>query len=118
MNLSALKGREVQVPIQVANEEAKKLYLYGQKVFLCCKCLNLAYYSQTHNKLNRSIDKKWKFVGSLGAEPDCISNSQKPKGIQWKTFERIRNEIDSLDHQATMGIALMAGGSIFKRSLY
>jgi hypothetical protein len=81
-------------------------------VFLYRKCLNFAYYSQTHNKLNRIIDKKWKLIGNLGADTDCISNSQKPKGMHWKTFERIRNEIDSLDHQATMGIALLTDSSI------
>lgn len=98
-------------PNPSCSKRCRKLFLAkapnGISFFLCRLCLNLAYRSQNRNKLNRIIDKKWGLVRKLGCESDLIFDSQKPKWMQWKTFNRIREEIDRLDDEAMCGIAAL-----------
>ncbi len=51
----------------------------------------------------------------LGASSDFILNSEKPKGMHWKTFDKKRELISELDHQATMGIMERFGADIYER---
>lgn len=50
---------------------------------------NLPYASQSETPQDRAIRKKWKILRSLGCEHDFPI---KPKGMHWKTFERIEDE--------------------------
>jgi hypothetical protein len=94
-------------PIPKCKRRSKKIYLFSEGVFICRKCLKLAYSTQNRSKLDRIIDKKWALIRKLGADSDCILDNQKPKGMHWNTFEKIRSEIASLDEQAVFGIATM-----------
>lgn len=77
----------------------KKLYLYLNGIFLCRKCLNLAYTTQNRSEIDRIIDKKWDLIHK------CSGNSEwsmkKPKGMHQKTFNRIRDEVYRLDELVT-----------------
>ena len=92
----------------------RKLYLAkapnGLPLFLCRKCLNLAYKSQNRIKLDRIIDKKWELVRSLGCDSDFFLADEKPKWMQRKTFNKIREKIEYLNEEAMRGIAALCGG--------
>ncbi len=89
-----------------------KLYLYrlsdGMPVFVCRTCLNLAYRSQNKTALDRLIDKKWAIIRKLGADSDLILD--KPKWMHWKTFYRLRDQIEALHEELMIrGIAKFSG---------
>ncbi len=92
-------------PNQECKRRCKKLYIDLQGYFLCRKCLKLAYLTQNRSKLDRIIDKKWQLIHKLGSESCFILDSQKPKGMHWKTFDGIKEQIVELDDKATLGIA-------------
>ncbi len=65
--------------------------LYGGKVFACRHCHNLAYDSQRENKHDRLARKADKIRERLGWEGGILNgHGWKPKGMHWKTFERLQ----------------------------
>lgn len=81
--------------------------LYGGGIFACRHCYQLAYPSQRevdHDRLARRADKiRAKLGWRLG-----ILNApgwKKPKGMHWKTFERLVAEHDRLVDASLQGIA-------------
>lgn len=76
-------------------------------IFICRKCLNLAYYTQNRSKLDRIIDKKWNLIRKCRGDSEWTQ--QKPKGMHQKTFDRIQDEICRLDELTTQNIAEMFG---------
>lgn len=87
----------------------RKLYLNRQGYFFCRKCLNLAYHTQNRSKLDRIIDKKWALLRKFGADSGFLSDNLKPKGMHWKTFDSIKEQIEDLEVQAVRGIAKWCG---------
>ncbi len=68
--------------------------LYGpEKYFLCRDCLDLAYTTQQENLPMRLTFKAQKIRERLGASL-CTSDPiwEKPKGMHWKTFHRLKKE--------------------------
>jgi hypothetical protein len=88
-------------PHQQCQRRCEKLYLCklpdGVPLFLCRMCLNLAYSSQNQTFLDRMIDKKWAIIGRLKSESEFICN--KPKRMHWKTFCRLKEEVEILDRE-------------------
>ena len=68
----------------------------------CRTCLNLAYPSQSERADYRAWRRRDKIRARLGAEPGCdtIWPWQKPKGMHWRTFERLVAEAERADYQA------------------
>jgi hypothetical protein len=68
----------------------------------CRTCLNLAYPSQNERADYRAWRRRDKIRARLGAEPGCdtIWPWQKPKGMHWRTFERLVAEAERADYQA------------------
>ena len=68
--------------------------LYGSgKLFLCRHCYDLAYGCQQETTGDRLMRKQRKIRERLGADMNLfIPIGQKPKGMHWKTFDRLRNE--------------------------
>lgn len=72
--------------------------LYGLgKYFRCRKCTGMSYASQSEGYLDRQVRKVRKIrrkldIGSNWWDADCLSDPifAKPKGMQWKTFERLK----------------------------
>lgn len=71
--------------------------LYGGGIFACRHCYRLTYPSQReayHDRTSRRADK---IRERLGWEPGILNGSGwKPKGMRWRTFDRLRAEHDAL----------------------
>lgn len=81
-----------------------KLYLAG-KYFLCRHCHDLAYSSQREGKEFRSLNKARKIYRSLGVN-NCndLFITSKPKGMHWKTYEKLVDEAQSLELESLYAI--------------
>ncbi len=102
----------MRCPNPECQKRCGKLYLCrladGMPVFLCRTCLNLAYRSQNKTLLDRMIDKKWAIIRQLKADSDCIWN--KPKCMHWKTFNRLKERVETLDREIMLrGYAKFCG---------
>jgi hypothetical protein len=71
--------------------------LYGGTYFICRTCLKLAYPSQLENLGDRATRKADKIRERLQWDPGIFNGEGlKPKGMHWKTFERLRSEHNAL----------------------
>lgn len=78
--------------------------LYGPgKYFRCRNCYQISYSSQSEGRLDRLCRKAKKIrhrldIDSEWWEPDCLSDPifMKPKGMRWKTFERLKRTENQL----------------------
>jgi hypothetical protein len=69
--------------------------LYGEgKYFLCRHCYDLAYSSQNEDKAQRASRKSRKIIERLGGDPYDEDYPDKPKGMRWKTYDRLIQEAD------------------------
>lgn len=79
--------------------------LYGGGIFACRRCYRLAYPSQreaAHDRVARRADK---IRERLGWKPGILNTSGwKPKGMHWRTFERLSAEHNALVQVALAGI--------------
>ena len=73
--------------------------LYGGRYFRCRKCYNLAYQSQQETPLYRALSQAQKLRRRLGGS-ECIDDPfpEKPKGMHWKTYERLYRRGADLEH--------------------
>lgn len=82
------------------NCQRRVAVLYGGSIFACRQCYQLAYSSQNENTCDRTIRKAEKIRQRMEWEPGILNGEGlKPKGMHWKTFERlcfIHNELVSL----------------------
>jgi hypothetical protein len=87
--------------------------LYGGKHYRCRKCWNLAYQSQHEVPHQRALSQAQKFRQRLGGSP-CMDDPfpGKPKGMHWRTYDRLSRRGEALDEQAER-----AGMAIFGRLL-
>ena len=64
--------------------------LYGAgKYFACRHCYDLAYESQRENSYGRALRRKHKIIERLGGEISDLFYPDKPKGMHWKTYDRL-----------------------------
>ena len=88
--------------------------LHGGRVFACRKCNRLAYRSQREADDDRATRRADKLRNRLGWEPGILNgNGWKPKGMPWRTFERLQASHDlhvnaALAHMAAK-VALLSG---------
>lgn len=90
------------------NKRVALLYL-SDGMFDCRHCCNLAYETQNESKWIRSSwgNKANSIRRKLGWTPGIINDSElfnKPKGMHWKTFERLITEYRYCRHRALIGI--------------
>lgn len=79
--------------------------LYGGSVFACRHCHQLAYRSQRQASDDRATTQAGKLRDRLGWEPGILNGEGiKPKGMHWRTFERLRVRHDDHSDKAMMGI--------------
>lgn len=70
--------------------------LYGGTIFACRHCHQLAYDSQNEQWDDRVTRRAEKIRQRLGWEPGILNgNGYKPKGMHWRTFERLQAEHDA-----------------------
>jgi hypothetical protein len=69
------------------------IVLYGAgKYFLCRHCHGLAYASQQESVTDRSARKERKIRERLGGSNLFEPFPEKPKGMHWKTYQRLHDE--------------------------
>ena len=69
--------------------------LYGGIVFACRRCHRLAYDSQSEQQADRFTRRAQKIRRRLGWRQDMLnSGGDKPKGMHWRTFERLQGAHD------------------------
>jgi len=74
-----------------------KLYGHG-KLFACRYCYDLAYENQRENWGFRALRKAQKIRERLGGSL-CIDDfpPEKPKGMHWRTYERLMAQLDAAE---------------------
>jgi hypothetical protein len=75
--------------------------LYGGAVFACRRCHNLAYDSQSEGRHGRMLLKAQAIRQRLGGTP-CVGDDfpDKPKGMHWRTYYRLRQNADEAEDQS------------------
>ena len=74
--------------------------LYGAgKYFFCRHCYNLTYASQQVQRYERLMMKARGIKERLGGSTDpSIPFPEKPKGMHWETYQRLREEAEQANH--------------------
>ena len=85
--------------------------LYGGKIFACRRCYQLAYPSQRETTYDRAARQADKIRARLDWEQGILNPKgwMKPKGMHWRTFERLDAKHDALVTQSLAGIAQHLG---------
>lgn len=84
--------------------------LYGGKVYACRHCHQLAYRTQREQAHDRACSKADKLRDRLQWEPGILNgNGWKPKGMHWRTFERLQKLHDELVNQSLAGVIAKFG---------
>jgi hypothetical protein len=81
------------------HRRAAVLFLRGGAPFRCRHCAKVAYASQSEDAMDRAWRKQSKLERRL---TDC---EWKPKGMHWRTFERLQVEIGKCEAQREIGLA-------------
>jgi hypothetical protein len=77
-----------------------KIYLGASLIFACRHCYGLAYTSQFESSFHRDIAKAMKIRMQLGGSPSLFDPfPNKPKGLHWSTYERLRNKHDASERR-------------------
>jgi hypothetical protein len=72
--------------------------LYGGRIFACRQCYDLAYPSQREAGYQRSQRRAEKIRARLGwPSGSCSDYGTKPKGMHWRTYERLVGELDDFE---------------------
>ena len=79
--------------------------LYGGAVLACRHCHQLAYPSQNEDRTGRAMWRAERIRAKLGWPPGALDGwYDKPKGMHWRTFERLCAEHD---YWETMSLGFM-----------
>ena len=69
--------------------------LYGGRRFLCRNCHGIRYRSQSESKAERLLRKAERIRARLGGSGVVFDPfPEKPAGMHWKTFDRLRHEAE------------------------
>jgi len=80
--------------------------LYGGVIFACRHCHQLAYDCQRETADDRATRRADTILRRLGWEPGILNGEGwKPKGMHWRTFERLRAEHNVYANAALIGMA-------------
>lgn len=80
--------------------------LYGGSVFACRHCHKLAYRCQRETDDDRATRRADTLRHRLKWEPGILNGEGwKPKGMHWRTFERLQAEHDSHVNRSLVGVA-------------
>lgn len=84
--------------------------LYGGGIFACRHCYRLAYPSQRETWDDRAARRADRIRSRLSWEPGILNGEGwKPKGMHWRTFEKLVAEHDEHVAKSFSGIALRLG---------
>ena len=79
--------------------------LFGGSVFACRHCHKLAYQCQRETDYDRAVRRADTIRRRLGWEPGILEwrRAGKPKGMHWRTFERLKAEHDAFVNARWLG---------------
>ncbi len=84
--------------------------LYGGTIFACRHCYQLAYPSQRETHDDRAARRADRIREKLAWEPGILNgNGWKPKGMHWRTFERLTAEHDAFVQISLAGMVQRFG---------
>ncbi len=85
--------------------------LYGGSIFACRHCHNLVYTCQREADHDRAARRADRIRERLGWEPGILNGvgGGKPKGMHWRTFERLQAEHDTFVDAALAGMLEQLG---------
>ena len=88
--------------------------LYSGRVFACRKCHQLAYPSQREPAYERHARRADKIREKLGWRPGILNGPEhtKPKGMHWKTYDRLVHEYRLLEQASLRGICESLGAFV------
>jgi hypothetical protein len=87
---------------QRCGRRVAKLYLGHSPVFACRHCYDLAYSSQFEQVGYRGIGLAMKIRTQLGGSPNLMDPfPNKPKGLHWKTYHRLRKVHDAAENRSS-----------------
>jgi hypothetical protein len=80
--------------------------LYGGAIFACRHCYRLAYPSQREKSGDRAARRADRIRDKMGWPGGILEGGDwgKPKGMHWRTYERLCREHDALSDRALVGI--------------
>jgi hypothetical protein len=89
-------------PADGCGQRVARLYVGGAGIFACRHCYQLAYACQRETADDRAGRRADKIRDRLGWEPGILNGpGGKPKGMHWRTFERL-----TAQHEAFVGVSL------------
>jgi hypothetical protein len=85
--------------------------LYGTgELFACRHCYNLTYASQREALHLRDLGRAQKIRMRLGGSPETEEFPDKPKGMHWRTYDRLCRLHDAAEKRSTIGLMHFALG--------
>ena len=89
--------------------KGRKAVLYvGNSGLACRKCYGLSYSIENKTRSDRAIDGAFKINQRLGFDGDIDCLGDKPKGMHWKTFNRLIEKRDDYSAIFWGNVALFA----------
>jgi len=84
--------------------------LYGGAIFAYRHCHRLAYDSQRERRDDRPTRRADRIRQRLGWEPGILNgDGGKPKGMHWRTFERLHDKHEAYVHASLAGMMMRFG---------
>jgi hypothetical protein len=81
------------------------LYI-ADELFACRRCYGLAYASQQEPLHHRGIGRAQKIRMHLGGGPNMLEDfPEKPKGMHWRTYDRVRRAYDIAKARSMIGLS-------------
>jgi hypothetical protein len=103
-------GRRVWWRCPVVGCGRRVAVLHGGRVFACRQCNCLAYRSQRETDEDRATRRANTIRQRLGWEPGFLNGTGgKPKGMHWRTFERLKREHETHVRTALAVVAAKLG---------
>lgn len=94
-------------------ERVAKLYGAG-KLFACRHCYELVHQSQREESYQRALTKAQNIRIKLGGSPGCWDPFPvKPKGMHWRTYERLVREYEEAEYASMIGATEKFGFEVF-----
>lgn len=82
-----------------------KLYSVG-RYYVCRHCGDLAYSSQREDRGSRTLSRAQKIRKKLGGSANMFEFfPPKPKGMHWRTYERLRSQAGGFEYQSNLHMA-------------
>lgn len=105
-----LGGRRVWWRCPAVSCGRRVAVLFSGRVFACRHCHDLAYRCQRETVDDRAARRAGTLRRRLGWEPGILNGrGWKPKGMHWRTFERLQREHDAHVRRALAGLAASLG---------